>query len=115
MLPVAVTAIAAQAQDASDVQRLVSREIKTIVPHNRTGGAAVAVRIKAQTLFFNYGMADADKNRPVTSDSLFNLASVGKTFDATLLALAVRRGQINLDDPIVNNLPELQSGGDARR
>jgi beta-lactamase class C len=115
MLPVAVTAIAAQAQDVSDVQRLVSREIKTIVPHNRTGGAAVAVRIKAQTLFFNYGMADADKNRPVTSDSLFNLASVGKTFDATLLALAVRRGQINLDDPIVNNLPELQSGGDARR
>ena len=36
-------------------------------------------------------MADLKNNRPVDSDSLFNLASVGKVFDETLLALAIKQ------------------------
>jgi CubicO group peptidase (beta-lactamase class C family) len=60
------------------------------------GGAAVAVQIAGRTLFVNEGMADQATKRPITSDSLFNLASLGKVFDATLLALAVRQGELSL-------------------
>jgi hypothetical protein len=40
-------------------------------------------------------MADQAMKRPITSDSLFNLASLGNVFDATLLALAVRQGELS--------------------
>jgi beta-lactamase class C len=78
------------------------------------GGAAVAVRIAGRTLFFNEGMADQATKRPITSDSLFNLASLGKVFDATLLALAVRQGELSLDDPVDKYVTELQQGADIR-
>src|SRR6266700_3978397 len=54
------------------------------------------------------------REEPITSDSLFNLASVGKVFLATLLAQAVERGEVALDDPVAKYVTELQQGGDIR-
>jgi beta-lactamase class C len=71
---------------------------------------AVALSIDGRTLFFNYGMADVARKTPITSDSLFNLASVGKAFIATLLAQAVKRGEVSLDDPVAKYVTELQQG-----
>src|SRR5262249_32381432 len=51
---------------------------------------------------------------PISSDSLFNLASIGKVFLATLLAQAVERGEVALDDPVAKYVTELQQGGDIR-
>jgi len=59
-------------------------------------------------------MADQATKRPLTSDSLFNLASVGKVLDATLLALAVRQGEVSLDDAVDKYVTELQQGRDIR-
>jgi len=110
-----VPPVHARAQTDEQVQQLISREIASMLPADRAAGAAVAVRINGQTSFFNYGMADLKRNQPVTSDSLFNLASVGKVFDATLLALAVKQNELSLDDPAAKFLPELAQGGDVRR
>src|SRR5262249_25836425 len=68
-----------------------------------------------RTLFFNYGMADVARQQPITSDSLFNLASVGKAFIATLLAQAVKQGEVSLDDPVAKYVTELAQGGDIRK
>ena len=97
----------------SSVEKIVARELATWP--KEPGGAAVAVRISGRTLFFNGGMADQATKRPLTSDSLFNLASLGKVFDATLLALAVRQGELSLDDPVDKYVTELQQGGDIRK
>ena len=66
-------------------------------------------------MFFNAGMADQAAKLPITSDSLFNLASLGKVFDATLLALAIRQGELSLDDPVDKYVTELQQGADIRK
>jgi beta-lactamase class C len=97
----------------SSVERIIARELATWP--KEPGGAAVAVRIAGRTLFFNKGMADQATKRPITSESLFNLASLGKVFDATLLALAVRQGELSLDDPVDKYVTELEQGGDIRR
>ena len=97
----------------STVERIVAREIATWP--NEPGGAAIAVRIAGRTLFFNAGMADQAAKLPITSDSLFNLASLGKVFDATLLALAIRQGELSLDDPVDKYVTELQQGADIRK
>src|SRR5262245_46313650 len=103
---------AMSAASDAEVERVVAQEIhKVFAP----GGAAVAVRIDGRTLFFNFGLADCTSKRPITSDSLFNLASVGKVFDVTLLALAVGQGAVAFDDPVAKYIAELRPGGDIRQ
>src|SRR5215475_8068412 len=97
----------------SSVEKIIAREFATWP--KEPGGAAIAVRITGRTLFFNEGIADQATKRPITSDSLFNLASLGKVFDATLLALAVRQGELSLDDPVDKYVTELQQGTDIRK
>jgi beta-lactamase class C len=82
-----------------NVEQIVSQKIQPILPKGGGGGVAVAVRMNGNTQFFNYGMADNAQNRPVTAGSIFNLGSVGKVFATTLLAQAVKQGQLSLDDP----------------
>jgi beta-lactamase class C len=95
------------------VEKIIAREF-TSWP-KQPGGVAAAVRIAGRTLFFNAGMADQATKRPITSDSQFNLASLGKVFDAMLLALALGEGELSLDDPVEKYVTELQQGGDIRR
>src|SRR5205807_5058865 len=83
----------AVAQDEA-VEQLVARDIKPGLPTDGIGGAAVAVRVKGRTLFFNRGWADVAQRRPVTSDSLFNLASLRKAFEATVLAQAFMQAEL---------------------
>jgi beta-lactamase class C len=105
-------AVAGTASDA-EVAEIVTRHVQPLlIP---AGGMAVAVNIDGRTLFYNFGMADAAKKQPITSDSLFNLASVGKVFSSTLLAQAVERGELKLDDPVAKYVTELQRGGDIKR
>lgn len=115
LIAVVSTAIGpAQATDDDHrVAALVTAEISRILPQDGHGGLAVVVRADGKTWFFNFGMAD--DSRPVTSDLLFNLGSVGKVFDTALLALADRQGALSLDDPVAKHVVELQGGGDIRR
>ena len=99
-----------------NIEDVVRQKVQPILPKNGTGGGvAVAVRMDGKTSFFNYGFANNAQNRRVTADSIFNLGSVGKLFATTLLAQAVKQGQLSLDDPVAKYVTELQRGGDIRR
>jgi beta-lactamase class C len=117
MIPVGMAAPAnpTTAETMHDVERLVKREIAAVLPADGAGGAAVAVRMRGQTLFFNYGLADRDGKRPITAHALFNVASVRKVFEAVLLAQAVGHGELALEDPVADHVVGLQQGGDIRR
>jgi beta-lactamase class C len=112
---VPATAQTGGSADARDVDAIVAQKVRAILPDNGAGGVAVAVRIDGKTLFFNFGSADRAERRPVTPDAIFNLASVGKLFATTLLAQAVKQGEMSLDDPVDKYITELQQGGDIRR
>ena len=119
-LAIVVTAMACSsfAQNVGaqqSVRRIIQDEILTLVPADGAGGIAVAVLIDGRLLFFDEGFADLSERQPITSDSLFNVASLRKPFEATLLALAVQQGKMALDDPVSTYLPELSEGGDIRR
>jgi beta-lactamase class C len=103
------------AETDGEVEQLVARHVGPMLSAGGLGGAAVAVRIEGRTLFFNYGWADRDAGRPITADSLFNLASLRKVFDVTLLAQSVHAGELKLEDPVSQYVEELQQGGDIRR
>jgi beta-lactamase class C len=104
---------AGSVQAQANVEQIVRQKIQPILPKGGGGGVAVAVRMNGNTQFFNYDMADNAQSRPVAADSIFNLGSVGKVFATTLLAQAVKQGE--LDDPVAKYVTELQRGGDIRR
>jgi len=108
-----LASIPARAQSDAEIEQLVRRQVQPALIV--AGGMAVALNIDGRTLFFNYGMADVARQQPITSDSLFNLASVGKAFIATLLAQAVKQGEVSPDDPVAKYVTELAQGGDIRK
>src|SRR5262249_10951087 len=109
MMPAAT---AARADDA-EVEQIVRRHVQPMLI--AAGGMAVVVHMGARTLFFRYGQAAVARKGPITSDVLFNLASVTKVFISTLLAQAVKQGEVALEDPVAKYVTELQQGGDIRK
>ena len=96
------------AMSDTELERLITREIAPMV--DDVAGAAIAVRMDGRTTFFNYGMAERVNRRPATSDTLFNIASIRKVFEATLLAEAVNLGELALADRVADYVPELRQG-----
>jgi beta-lactamase class C len=90
-----------------EIDRIVARDTQPLVSPNGAGGVAVAVHLAGQNFFFNRGFARQDSQIPITSDSLFNIGSVRKVFEATLLAEGVLRGELSLDVPVNAYVPEL--------
>ena len=53
------------------------------------------------------GFRDPEGKTPITEDTIFQLASVSKTFTATAVMLLVRQGKLNPEDRITKYFPEL--------
>src|SRR5690348_16766612 len=106
----ALIATGAPAHDDAETERTVAAAIAPLLPQDYASGLAVAVRIQGRTLFFNYGLADSMERRPITSDALFNIGSIRKALEVTMLAQAVKQGEIALDDPVGRYVAELQPG-----
>lgn len=91
----------------AEMRDIVAAELAPTATADHPGGLAAALYAGRDVEFFNYGFADEATRRPVTSDTLFNLASLRKPFEATLVALGSQRGELRLDDPVQEYLPEL--------
>ncbi|HTV35634.1 MAG TPA: serine hydrolase [Xanthobacteraceae bacterium] len=92
---------------AGDVGRIVNAAMDSLAPESGAGGVAVGVSIAGRTLYFNRGCAEVRSRRPITADTLFNIASVRKPFEATLVAQGVLRGELSLNDPVNKYVGEL--------
>jgi beta-lactamase class C len=111
---IAVSAVAPGALAADPWQQLVHKEIQDLLPANQAGGIVVAILADGHTQFYSEGLADLARHRPVTPDSLFNIASLRKPFEAILLAEAIEERRMALDDPVSRYVPELVHGHDIR-
>ncbi|WP_323923392.1 serine hydrolase [Bradyrhizobium diazoefficiens] len=93
----------------AQMRDIVANELAPTATPDQPGGLAAALYAGRHVEFFNYGFADDTTRRPVTSDTLFNLGSLRKPFEATLVALGTLRGELRLDDRLPKYLPELTS------
>jgi CubicO group peptidase (beta-lactamase class C family) len=59
----------------------------------------------------HYGVADVTTGAPVTDDTVFCLASLGKTMVAALTLAQVSRGLLLLDEPVGRWLPDVPGAG----
>lgn len=71
-------------------------------------GCALAVIKDGQITYKRgYGMANLDHGIPISSVSVFNIASVSKQFTAVSIALLANQGKLSLEDDIRKYVPEL--------
>lgn len=103
----ALSLVRADSDMDAQIRDIVTSELAPTATASDPGGLAAVVYAGGRVTFFNYGFADAAAKRPVTPDTLFNLASLRKIFEATLVALGTTRGELRLDDPVSKYLPEL--------
>lgn len=69
-------------------------------------GLSIAIVKDSQVVFSKaYGFADADKKIPLTTKSLFNIASCSKAFTAALAAKLVDEGKLSFQDKVKDHIP----------
>jgi N-acyl-D-aspartate/D-glutamate deacylase len=76
------------------------------------GVAAMVIRDGEVLLARGYGLANLAEGTAIRPDTAFRLASVSKQFTATAIMVLADRGQLSLDDKVVDHLPELERYGD---
>lgn len=100
-----VTAASPQARAApsdEDIRKILVERVET---HRQSIGMVVGVVDPSGARVIAYGARARGDLRPLDGDTVFELASVTKVFTGFLLADAVRRGEVALDDPVAKYLP----------
>lgn len=104
---------AALGQEAQE-ESLTERVDKIFAPWDNPGspGCALGV-IKSGELIYTrgYGMANLEHDVPLSSKSVFYIASTSKQFVATSIILAAEQGHLSLDDDIRTYVPEMPDYG----
>jgi CubicO group peptidase (beta-lactamase class C family) len=71
-------------------------------------GCSAAVGVKGKVVWTGVrGQADIAAEAPITTETVFDIASVSKQFTASALLLQVDAGKLTLNDPVSRHLPEL--------
>jgi CubicO group peptidase (beta-lactamase class C family) len=71
-------------------------------------GCSAAVGVKGEVVWTGVrGVADLSTGSAITTQTVFDIASVSKQFTATALLLLVGAGKLTLNDPLSRYLPEL--------
>lgn len=100
-LPFTVVPSLAAKIDPVKVQQILTDAVEK----QRTVGIVVGVIEGGGEKVYSCGRTAAN-GRGVDGDTVFEIASLTKTFTATLLADMVSRGLVRLDDPVAKFLPE---------
>ena len=82
--------------------------VQQLMAKRHIPGVSVAVVKDGKVVMAKgYGLASVELGVPATADTVYQLASVTKTFTATAVMMLAREGKLSLDDKITERLPDL--------
>jgi D-alanyl-D-alanine carboxypeptidase len=106
LLPVCIPGLLLAAPVAARADR-IDGFVRTEMQKRRIPGLALAVVRSGKVVKIKaYGLADLENDVRVRPDSVFELASLSKSFTAAAVMLLVEQGKVGLDDPINAYLPD---------
>jgi D-alanyl-D-alanine carboxypeptidase len=109
-VPAAVLPASAPAAPAAKLQRLLDRVVAAGAP-----GAQLTVRHGAHVRHLASGVADLGRGAPMRPGHRVRIASVTKSFVATVVLQLAAEHRLTLDDTVERWLPGVVPGGDAIR
>jgi CubicO group peptidase (beta-lactamase class C family) len=87
----------------------LAQAIKQDIDHGRMPGAVVAIARKGKLAYYeSFGFVDKAAGTPMPKDAIFALASMTKPMVAVAALMLAEQGDLLLNDPIGNYLPELK-------
>lgn len=96
----------------TDLDKMVQKEAVAYMQNPARVGISIGIFKDGKSYFYNYGTTEIGKSELPTSESLYEIASITKTFTGTLLAHALVDGKIKMDDDIRKyldgNYPDLE-------
>lgn len=100
----------AQAVNSSEhLKSEVDKQAERLMTEYNIPGMAFGVIIDGKSHFYNYGLADKQRNQPVSKDTIFEVGSVSKVFTATLASYAELNDTLSLDDTADKYIPYLKN------
>jgi CubicO group peptidase (beta-lactamase class C family) len=78
----------------------------------RVPGAQLAIHHGGHTVSVEVGELQHETGHPVRPDSAFAIGSITKSFTATLAMILAADGDLELDAPVADDVPELRNGSD---
>jgi CubicO group peptidase (beta-lactamase class C family) len=90
----------------SDIDKIVDNVAHGYMLQQNTVGMSIGILKDGKSYFYGYGETAKGSGRIPDQTTVFEIASVTKTFTATLLAIAIEQGRARLDDPVNKYLPD---------
>ncbi len=107
---------AAKIDEAAQLQAELDSKINAAISKGELPGLAIGVVKNGKLIYAKgFGVMKLGTTAPVTSRSLFHMASVTKTFVATAIMQLVEQGKIDLDAPVTRYLPYFKLADDRYR
>ncbi len=92
---------------SSDQLKNIDEQVKKYIDSENMAGAVVLVARHGKIAYLKaFGNAEKEKNKPMTTDAIFLVASMTKALTATSILQLVDQGKILLTDPISAYVPE---------
>ncbi len=88
------------------LDRQVDAAVQDYVTNDRVVGLSIGILRNDSLFTFGYGETAKGSGHSPDGSTLFEIGSVTKTFTAALLADAIRRGVVRLEDPVSQYLPD---------
>ena len=103
----------AHAQDLTSYAEKTDELFNKYITKTKPGGAVVVVK-DGQIVHKNtFGMADFENQVPITTSTVFDIASVSKQFVGYAIAKLEQEGRLSLDDDVrtyISEFPDLNIG-----
>jgi len=90
----------------TDQDKKVDTAARAYIQKLNTMGVSIGVIKNGQVKLYNYGETARGNGQLPTSETMFEIGSITKTFTAAILATYVNQGKIKLTDPVIKYLPD---------
>jgi serine-type D-Ala-D-Ala carboxypeptidase/endopeptidase len=101
-LPIATPPRGAALPSDAEIRQILRQRIDV---QRQSVGIVVGVIDRTGRRTISYGALNQGDRRPLNGDTVFEIGSITKVFTSLLLAQAVQRGEVALDDPVAKYLP----------
>lgn len=99
-----------RAKKIESTYKVIDKLFENYAEKSHLPGAAYGIVVDGKLAHTgNFGYTDIEKSIPVTSNSLFRIASMSKSFTAMAILKLRDDGKLNLDDPISKFIPEFKN------
>ncbi|MGW2492415.1 serine hydrolase domain-containing protein [Streptomyces sp. NPDC001606] len=108
-MPYTVPTALALPRTPAQLHRELQDRLDTLARTHRVPGAQLALATATETLGLHTGTADTATDAPFTPETAVPLGSLTKPYTAALVMLLADDGDLDLDEPVADHLPELSA------